>query len=59
MSWEANIRKADPYTPGEQPGIDGIIKLNTNENPYPPPPQVLAAIAGIRPEEYSLSLIHI
>lgn len=54
MSWEANIRKADPYTPGEQPGIDGIIKLNTNENPYPPPPQVLAAIAGIRPEEYSL-----
>ena len=54
MSWEANIRKADPYTPGEQPGMDGIIKLNTNENPYPPPPQVLAAIAGIRPEEYSL-----
>lgn len=54
MSWEANIRKADPYTPGEQPGIDGIIKLNTNENPYPPPPQVLTAIAGIRPEEYSL-----
>lgn len=54
MSWEAKIRKADPYTPGEQPGIDGIIKLNTNENPYPPPPQVLAAIAGIRPEEYSL-----
>ena len=52
MSWEANIRKADPYTPGEQPGMDGIIKLNTNENP--PPPQVLAAIAGIRPEEYSL-----
>jgi len=54
MSWEANIRKADPYTPGEQPGMDGIIKLNTNEKPYPPPPQVLAAIAGIRPEEYSL-----
>lgn len=54
MSWEANIRKADPYTPGEQPGMDGIIKLNTNENPYPPPPEVLAAIAGIGPEEYSL-----
>ena len=34
--WEKNIRKVTPYTPGEQPQRDGIIKLNTNENPYPP-----------------------
>jgi histidinol-phosphate aminotransferase len=32
------------YVPGEQPKIEGLIKLNTNENPYPPSPKVLAAI---------------
>ncbi|WP_326533310.1 histidinol-phosphate transaminase [Pseudorhodoferax sp.] len=35
-----------PYTPGEQPAIEGLVKLNTNENPYPPSPRVLAAIDG-------------
>ena len=35
------------YTPGEQPRGDGIIKLNTNENPYPPSPRVQAAIEEI------------
>ena len=34
--WEKNIRKVVPYTPGEQPKEKNIIKLNTNENPYPP-----------------------
>ncbi len=39
--WEKNIRKVTPYTPGEQPQRDGIIKLNTNENPYPPSPKFM------------------
>lgn len=38
--WEKNIRTVVPYVPGEQPKKNGIIKLNTNENPYPPAPGV-------------------
>lgn len=34
--WEQNVKKVIPYIPGEQPKDTGIIKLNTNENPYPP-----------------------
>src|SRR5258708_4890590 len=38
------VQKLHSYVPGEQPRIKGLIKLNTNENPYPPSPKVLAAI---------------
>ncbi|MDO5136189.1 MAG: histidinol-phosphate transaminase [Eubacteriales bacterium] len=38
--WEKNIRRVVPYTPGEQPNHPDMIKLNTNENPYPPAPEV-------------------
>lgn len=38
------VRKLHAYVPGEQPKIPGLIKLNTNENPYPPSPRVLRAV---------------
>ncbi|WP_153144975.1 histidinol-phosphate transaminase [Dechloromonas sp. H13] len=44
--WSQVVRDLTPYVPGEQPKIANLIKLNTNENPYPPSPRVLAAIRG-------------
>jgi histidinol-phosphate aminotransferase len=38
------VRELHPYVYGEQPKVKGLIKLNTNENPYPPSPKVLAAV---------------
>ena len=70
--WEKNIRKVEPYVPGEQPKDKDIIKLNTNENPYPPAPHVKEVLESIRTEDFrkypdpaadmlisALSLIHI
>ena len=54
MSWEENVRKVVPYTPGEQPNKAHMIKLNTNECPYPPAPGVTEALAGLKPEDFRL-----
>ena len=47
MGFEENLRKVAPYVPGEQPKDLDVIKLNTNENPYPPTPKALKALSGM------------
>ena len=56
MSWEDKIRKVEPYVAGEQPREKNIIKLNTNECPYPPAPGVEEAIRDLSRDAASLRL---
>jgi len=52
-TFEKNIRKVEPYVPGEQPQ-NKVIKLNTNENPYPPSPKVTEALAKMDTDRFRL-----
>ena len=52
-AFEKNIRKVEPYVPGEQPQRK-VIKLNTNENPYPPAPGVTKALEEMDTDRFRL-----
>ena len=53
-NWRDYVRKVEPYVPGEQPKDRNIIKLNTNENPYPPAPMVQEAMEAMKAEPLRL-----
>ena len=46
-----NVERTEGYTPGFQPKAAEVVKLNTNENPYPPSPRVMKTLAQIKPEQ--------
>jgi histidinol-phosphate aminotransferase len=52
--WSDGIADIRPYVPGEQPAIAGLVKLNTNENPFPPSPAALDAIRQAADEDLRL-----
>ncbi|MFW1940138.1 histidinol-phosphate transaminase [Acinetobacter junii] len=45
--WSPEVRDLEPYVPGEQPKIQNLLKLNTNENPFPPSPKVVDAVQAV------------
>ncbi|MFA3397964.1 histidinol-phosphate transaminase [Acinetobacter baumannii] len=49
--WSPEVRELEPYVPGEQPKIHNLLKLNTNENPYPPSPKVVEAVQAVLHEQ--------
>jgi histidinol-phosphate aminotransferase len=49
--WSKLVGSLTPYVPGEQPRLNRLVKLNTNESPYPPAPGVLAAIAAVSDDQ--------
>lgn len=53
-NWKKNLRTVEPYVPGEQPKQQDMIKLNTNENPYPPAPGVERVIKSMETGEFRL-----
>ena len=56
MSWEDKVRRVEPYVAGEQPKEKNIIKLNTNECPYPPAPGVEEAVRKLAQDSSALRL---
>lgn len=54
MGFEANVRKVVPYVPGEQPNRPNMIKLNTNECPYPPAPEVAEVLEALKADDMRL-----
>ena len=49
--WSPEVCELEPYVPGEQPKIQNLLKLNTNENPYPPSPKVVEAVQAVLHEQ--------
>lgn len=52
--WSDVVNTLTPYVPGEQPQAEKLVKLNTNESPYPPSPQVLQAINAVSADDLRL-----
>ncbi len=54
MSWESKVKKVVPYVAGEQPNKENMIKLNTNECPYPPAPGVAERLKSFKTDALRL-----